>query len=63
MKFSHETNLLRQQRFCVEAVRRGVFFHPHHNWFISARLTEADVRQALQVADEAFAVVREEFGK
>jgi len=62
MKFSNETNLLRQQRFCAEAVRRGVFFHPHHNWFISGALQEADVQQALKVADEAFGVVREEFG-
>ena len=62
MKFSNETNLFRQQRFCAEAVRRGVFFHPHHNWFMSAAHTEADIEQALTVADEAFAVVREEFG-
>jgi glutamate-1-semialdehyde 2,1-aminomutase len=62
MKFSNETNLLRQQRFCAEAVRRGVFLHPHHNWFISAALKETDIQQALKVADEAFAVVRAEFG-
>jgi glutamate-1-semialdehyde 2,1-aminomutase len=62
MKFSNETNLLRQQRFCVEAVKRGVFFHPHHNWLMSAAMTEADVSRALQVADEAFVVVKAEFG-
>jgi glutamate-1-semialdehyde 2,1-aminomutase len=62
MKFSNETNLLRQQRFCVETVRRGVFFHPHHNWFMSAAHKETDIEQALAVADEAFAVVRAEIG-
>ena len=62
MKFSNETNLLRQQRFCVEAVKRGVFLHPHHNWFMSAAMNEADVERALKVADEAFAVVKAEFG-
>jgi glutamate-1-semialdehyde 2,1-aminomutase len=62
MRFSNETNLFRQQRFCAETVRRGVFFHPHHNWFMSAAMSEADIEQALAVADEAFAVVRAEFG-
>lgn len=61
MKFSNETNLLRQQRFCVEAARRGVFLHPHHNWFISAALKETDIEFALKVADEAFGVVAVEF--
>jgi glutamate-1-semialdehyde 2,1-aminomutase len=60
--FANERNLFRQQRFCAEAVRHGVFFHPHHNWFISAALREADIEQALTTADAAFAVVREEFG-
>lgn len=62
MRFSNETNLFRQQRFCAETVRRGVFFHPHHNWFMSASMSEADIEQALATADEAFAVVRAEFG-
>jgi glutamate-1-semialdehyde 2,1-aminomutase len=62
MKFSNETDLLRQQRFCVEMVKRGVFFHPHHNWFISAALQEKDVEVTLQAADEAFAVVKKELG-
>jgi glutamate-1-semialdehyde 2,1-aminomutase len=62
LTFSNETNLMRQQRFCVEAIRRGAFFHPHHNWFMSAAHQERDVDAALAVADEAFAVVRAEFG-
>ena len=61
MRFSNETNLFRQQRFCAETVRRGVFFHPHHNWFMSAAMNETDIEQALAVADQAFAIVREEF--
>jgi glutamate-1-semialdehyde 2,1-aminomutase len=62
MRFSNETSLFRQQRFCAEAVRRGVFFHPHHNWFMSAAMNEADIEQALAVAEEAFATVKAEFG-
>ena len=62
MTFSNETNLLRQQRFCVETIRHGAFFHPHHNWFMSAAHQERDIEQALAIADGAFAVVRAEFG-
>ncbi len=62
MRFSNETNLFRQQRFCAETVRRGVLFHPHHNWFMSAAHGETEIEQALAIAEEAFAVVRGEFG-
>jgi glutamate-1-semialdehyde 2,1-aminomutase len=54
--------LFRQQRFCAETVRRGVFFHPNLNWFMSAAMSETDIEHALAVADEAFVVVKAEFG-
>ena len=36
---------------------RGVYLHPHHNWFLSAALGEADVARVLEVTDGAFAEV------
>jgi glutamate-1-semialdehyde 2,1-aminomutase len=39
------------------AARRGAFFHPWHNWFLSAAHTDADIDEALVATDEAFAVV------
>jgi glutamate-1-semialdehyde 2,1-aminomutase len=62
VRFSNENNFFRQQRFCAEATRRGIFFHPHHNWFISAAHTDEDLKQTLKVADECFAIVKKEFG-
>jgi glutamate-1-semialdehyde 2,1-aminomutase len=47
-----------RQRFCAEVTHRGAFLHPHHNWFISAALTPADIDATLRMADEAFAVVK-----
>ena len=55
--FANDPSLRLQQHFCAEVTRRGAFFHPHHNWFISAAHTEADVAATLRMADEAFAVV------
>jgi glutamate-1-semialdehyde 2,1-aminomutase len=52
----------RSRVFCAECSRRGVFFHPHHNWFLSAAHTEADIDQTLAVAEVAFKIVKEQFG-
>jgi glutamate-1-semialdehyde 2,1-aminomutase len=47
--------------FCGAAVKRGVFLHPHHNWFVCAGHTEDDIKQALQATDECFKLVKEKF--
>lgn len=40
-------------RFCLEALKRGVFLHPTHTMFLSAAHTAADIDETLQVTDEA----------
>lgn len=40
-------------------LKRGVYFHPWHNMFICAAMTEADIDYTLQVADDAFKVVKQ----
>jgi glutamate-1-semialdehyde 2,1-aminomutase len=42
--------------FCREMIAHGVFLHPHHNWFLCAAHTEADIDYVLKMADEAFKV-------
>ena len=37
--------------------RRGAYFHPWHNWFLSAAHTDADIDRALDATDPAFAAV------
>ena len=39
------------------AAQRGAYFHPWHNWFLSAAHTDADIDEALVATDEAFAAV------
>jgi glutamate-1-semialdehyde 2,1-aminomutase len=41
-----------------EAVDRGVYLHPWHNWFLSAAHTPDDVADALSRTDEAFAALK-----
>jgi glutamate-1-semialdehyde 2,1-aminomutase len=63
MTFSDERNFYRSQAFCREVIRRGVFLHPHHNWFLCAAHQDADIAEALEAVDAGFAAVAEEFPK
>jgi glutamate-1-semialdehyde 2,1-aminomutase len=42
-----------KRAFYVEAIRRGVFLHPNHHWYISAAMTQADIDFALTACGEA----------
>ncbi len=62
VRFANESNFMRQQVFCAEVTKRGAFLHPHHNWFMSAAHTEDDIKKTLDIADEAFKIVKDQFG-
>ena len=59
--FAAETNFLRSQFFCREAMQRGVFLHPHHNWFLGAAHESRDIAQALAAVDGAMAATKAAF--
>jgi glutamate-1-semialdehyde 2,1-aminomutase len=44
--------------FAAQAMRRGVYVHPRHNWFVSAAMTDDDIAVVLAATDEAFGAVR-----
>jgi glutamate-1-semialdehyde 2,1-aminomutase len=44
-------------RFCLEALARGVYIHPAHTMFLSTAHTQADIDEALAATDEAMAIV------
>ena len=62
LTFADETNFFRSQCFSAAAAERGVFFHPHHNWFLSAAHRPRDIEEALIAADYGFERVAEQFG-
>ena len=51
----------RGERWCAEMATRGVWVHPHHNWYLSAGHTTEDINATLAAADGAFAAVAQEF--
>jgi glutamate-1-semialdehyde 2,1-aminomutase len=52
-----EGGFARSRTFAAACAARGLYLHPHHNWFVSAAWTDADVDRALDVTDGAFAAV------
>lgn len=49
--------------FAAEALRRGAFIHPRHNWFVSAATTDDDIALVLTATDGAFAAIRKRLGR
>jgi len=41
-----------------ESLTRGVYLHPYHNMFISAALSEGDVKATLEVTEDAFQALK-----
>ncbi len=62
MVFADDPLFEKSRLFCGEAAKRGIFFHPHHNWFVCAALTDEDLQKTLDVADECFKLTRETDG-
>lgn len=62
LRIADDPTLMLHQAWIAECVRRGVFFTNHHNHFINASLTDADIQETLEIADEAFAAVENRRG-
>lgn len=58
LRIADDPSLMLHQEWIAECVKRGVFFTNHHNHFICAALTDADIAETVDIADEAFSVVR-----
>ncbi len=56
-------SLARSRVFAAEAARNGAFFHPAHNWFVSAAHHDSDIDAALDAAAQGMAAVVAEFGR
>ncbi len=59
MRITNDDSLSLHQEWVAECVRRGVYFANHHNLFINTAMSEEDLPYTLEVADEAFKIVKE----
>jgi len=62
MTFAADENFERMDLWCTECIRRGVFFHPRHNWFLTTAHSEQDLAKTLEVTEIAFKAVKEQYG-
>lgn len=51
-------SLMLHQDWIAECVRRGAYLTSHHNHFLNAAATEADVDRTVEIAADAFAALR-----
>ena len=58
LRIADDPSLRLHQEWIAECVKRGVFFTNHHNHFINASLTDEDIKETVEIAAEAFEVVR-----
>jgi glutamate-1-semialdehyde 2,1-aminomutase len=58
LTFDEDPDLYLNQRFGAAMARRGVFVHPHHNWFLSLAHTEDDIALTAERAKDAFRTMR-----
>ena len=61
LRLADDPTLKLHQEWIAECVKRGVFFTNHHNHFINAALSDEDIAETVEIADEAFAVIRERY--
>ena len=59
LRLADDPSLMLHQKWIAACVRRGVYLTNHHNHFINAALSDADIAETIEVAKEAFAAVRE----
>lgn len=62
MTFANDESREKNRFFCGEAAKRGIFLHPHHNWFVSAALTEEELEKTLDVTNECFKLTAQKVG-
>ena len=57
LRIANDDNMVLHQEWIAEMVSRGIFLASHHNHFINASLTDADIKKTIDVADEAFEII------
>lgn len=57
LRIANDDSLMLHQRWIAEMVKRGVYLTNHHNHFINYALSDEDIKETIEIADEAFSVL------
>ncbi len=63
LRVADEPSLKWHQEWIAECVKRGIFFTNHHNHFINASLSDEDIKETVEIAAEAFSILRQRHPK
>ncbi|HBL84538.1 MAG: glutamate-1-semialdehyde 2,1-aminomutase [Clostridiales bacterium GWF2_38_85] len=58
LRLADDPTLMLHQKWIAECVKRGVFFTSHHNHFVNAALSDEDIAETIEIADEAFTEIK-----
>jgi glutamate-1-semialdehyde 2,1-aminomutase len=61
IRITDDESMMLHQDWCAECTRRGAYFTPHHNWFLSTAHTAQDIDQTLEIVDDAFKAVKKKW--
>jgi glutamate-1-semialdehyde 2,1-aminomutase len=59
LRIADDPTLMLHKEWIAECVKRGIFFTNHHNHFINASLSNDDIKLTIDIADEAFSVIKD----
>ena len=59
MIIKDENGFEKNKTFTAKAYQEGVFFHPYHNWFVSAAHREVDIEETLVATQKACEAAKE----
>jgi glutamate-1-semialdehyde 2,1-aminomutase len=62
LRITNDESLMLHQDWCAECTKRGAYFTSHHNWFFSTAHTDDDIKQTLEIADDAFQFIKKQYG-
>ena len=57
LRIANDDSLMTHQRFIAEMVKRGVYLTNHHNHFINHALSDGDIKETIDIAEEVFKIL------
>ena len=58
LRIANDDSMMLHQEWIAECVNRGLFLASHHNHFINASLTDEDIKESIEIAEDAFHAVK-----
>ena len=58
LRIANDDDMMLHQEWIAECVSRGLFLASHHNHFMNAAVTDEDIKESIEIAEDAFRTVK-----